>query len=469
MSKGYEHLLSAGAAATSLVSSYYPWKPTAMGDFDSAMSRATQLMDLANRATDTITQVKRKKGVEDEQYVAAIRNCRSRYGKKRRQNLRNAWLELNKDKRTVWSRFQTFKLNGFADALGPFTAAFVNTGTYVQLPVYCFRLTSFPQARVLGPSNIDGAPMVMYALTRSTFGSSNAVYTWQRVNSAIVNNERGNGNQVNTWDVYKADGESKTNVLHGFRHKWTDIKMTFYPQTKLPCDWTVRLVKFKDGLTYYPPGEVIDSENNPTIIYNSVGPTAPESADVTMMWDSYFGGKILHPHNTQPVSTSAYGKYPFVPLRTEKVYVPAREQTTNEAPTRVLYKHFFQNDRHYDSRIQSDARFDNPSTVGSFTYIDENKIDGTKIESSPLAVPQDEVWLMVEATGYKTSTTDAILGTPTTEYPTFDICMKNCHSYQEGDLGGHVTQYPEPLAKIVDPIQEPTKETENVVNETTEV
>lgn len=408
-------------------------------------------------------------GGEDVQYIAAIRNTRSKYGKRRRKNLRNAWHEINKDKVLIWSRFQAFRNNGFAEALGPFNNMFVNTGSYVAMPIYAFRLTSFPTSEQSTVSGFAGpvSPLCMFQLTRTPFGNSNPVYSWSPVNAALAAAETGTSNQINTWDVYRAtgDGSQGMKILHGFRHEWTNIKLTFYPQQGLPTDWTVRLVKFKDEIPGYPNSVGRKPDDSTQLVYSAPNPASGQRASaVTMMWDEYFGGKILHPHNTQPVSKTDFGKLPFVPLRTEKFYVPAREQTIEDAPTRVLHKMFFRNDRHYNTRSHADLRADNPSTVGFYEYIDENKQFGDNAEASPFVAPGEEIWLMVEATGYKTSGT----APPplSTLYPSFDICMRNLHSYQEADQYGELTQYNRPaLAGLID---EETKETEKAVNEETE-
>lgn len=391
-------------------------------------------------------------GGEDVQYIAAIRNTKSKYGKKRRKNLKNAWYELNRAKSMVWSRFQAFRQGGFAAGIGAIPTTYVDTGSFVGLPMFCFRLTAYPTAvQALSGSNQTLSPVCMYQLTRSPLGTTNAVYTWSPISGFLVNSETGDNNdsnrlnKINTWDVYRAEGKNidleanlDRTLIHSFRHEWTNYKLTFYPQTGLPTDWTVRIVKFKGDIPGYPQaeGKNPDGDRVPVYTPNAVAIGQRASA-ITMMWDSYFGGKILHPHNTQPVSTTEYGKLPFVPLKTEKFYVPAREQTTAEAPTRVLHSSFFRNDRQYKTLSAKDIQNFNTNTLGTFDFIDENQDFDIPDTSSPFPVPGEELWLMVEATGYKRFTTAQ---DPSAAVPTFDFCFRNCHSMTDRDFYGHQQQ-----------------------------
>lgn len=410
-------------------------------------------------------------GGENVQYIAAVRNTDSRYGKKRRKNLRNAWFELLKSRQVTKSRIQAFATNGFAEAIGPFDLRYNNVPTVnAILPVTIFRLTSFPVAKQANGTSVwqQFQPMCAYRLQRSVEGATDAKYTWNNLNAAGFWPNRGTDTIANTWDVFQTNGgdmrtpENPT-ALKGFRHDWTSVKMTMYPQTQLPCEFIVRLVKFKPELPDWPASDGYRAPATVESIYSDVGGAAGERiSETTMMYDSYFGGKILHPHNTQSVAKSPNGKLPFKILREERFYLPAREQTNPEAPTRLLHKFFFRNDRHYNTRQSKNIRNQNLQTLANFNYIDENKTSfNASADCSPFVSPEDEVWLWVEAVSFKrfeTTASDPSQGAP--NVPSFDIMMINSHSYTEGDTDGYDPQQTGPLAPAS--ITEEPKETTEV-------
>lgn len=340
------------------------------------------------------------------------------------------------------SRYQTFADNGFANALGSLSIKGVNSAVGIKMfmPVYCFRLSSLPageQAFTTTPQQLS--TITGYRLYRDLPSASNAVYRWQEISSTQLNNT-GSDVQTNCTNItdYKGPVFSNTRLqLTGFRHDWSDIKMTMYPQTQLPSEFIVRLVKFKEDLPCWPDSQGLDSAGNKVNVYETSGGTLEDrNAAVTTMWDDYFGPKLLHPHATNNAQTTAYGKLPFVPLRTERFYLPAREQTNAEAPIRLLHKHFFRNDRHYNSTVQNNVRDYNRDVVDSYNYYDNNKLGARGNEYSPFTIPGDEVWLMVEAVGYKKQVTsdDSGVYPVTEEYPSFDIVIRNKHSFMESDM-----------------------------------
>lgn len=413
---------------------------------------------------------------EDVQYVAAVRNTRSKYGKRRRKNLRNAWIQLENSKQTILSRFQTFRTNGFAEAVGPIPCVYGNYNNddtkYQAMPLYCFRLSSLPYGQQALPSGSTTAllsPLIGYQLCRQSVTTSNAVYYWREIPAPYLQNP-GSATQTNTYDIYKTDGVQNDWVsatypkVHGFRHEWSDIRMTMYPQTGLPTDWQVRLVKWKEELPAYPPSDGFTSAAVRQTVYSAQNaPAGQRAADVTMMWDKYFGAKILHPHNVQDMTKTEYGTLPFVPLRTEKFYVPAREQTTSEAPARILHKHFFRNDRHYNTTSHSNTRENNPATVASFNYIDENIEGENNADYSPFVTPGNEIWLMVESICYK----EAAESTPPAGagLPTFDLMIKNKHSFIEGDRFVQISQPIQPASTAVKEDEEIKEEPDPTVTE----
>lgn len=455
---GVAQVISTAIAAGSALRGYFPGgDPPMASEISSALRDATELVRTCNSTYATITG--KRQAQQDVQYVAAIRNSRSKYGKKRRKNLRNAWRELEKDKTSIWSRYQIFRTNGFAEALGPMPCVMHRAADTASsyMPFYAFRLSSLPIGAQSTPGFNERALKTItgYRLVRNpASGSSNPVYYWAKIPNALITNNGAPNNHLNTFEVTKQTGMGgkgdtylkRVPIVNGFRHEWSDVRMTFYPQTSLPTDWTVRLVKWKDDIPTYPPsaGYVNDNTYTEQKVYEHTNvPSGNRASDVTNMWDSYFGAKFLHPHNTNPSSATEYGKLPFVPLRTEKFYVPAREQTTTEAPCRLLHKFFFRNDRHYNSATQRKIVNENLNTVGKYTFIDENTRPDAD-NTSPFVTPGEEIWLTIEARSFKINSTSGEDNAPTAADPSFDIMMRSKHSYKNSDVYEPITAEPAP-------------------------
>lgn len=478
---GVGQVVSTAIAAGSAIRGYFPGRdPPMSSQISSALRDATDMVRAVNSTFTTVTG--KRNAQQDVQYIAAVRNSRSKYGKKRRKNLRNAWYELNKGTEKIWSRFQTFRDNGFADAIGPVPCTLTQqTGGNLRLPFYAFRLSSLPCGYTALQTNTQLTPIVGYQLVREPPpvppATGDRVYKWQRLdNSVLTNKGFTDSTLVNMYDVYESRGTSEYPVgasgaknqnvpdCVGFRHEWSDIRMTMYPQTKLPTDWTVRLVKWKDDLPTYPPSEGWTANGTATTVYShTYAASGQRAADVTTMWDSYFGGKFLHPNNINNSVQTDYGKLPFVLLRTEKFYVPSREQTTADAPARLLHKFFFRNDRQYNSTLNTQTIIENPATVASYNYIDSNKVSSAAVadekpwQSSPFTTPGDEVWLVIEAKSFK-EFRDQAYPKVDAEVPTFDLMIRNCHSYRPGDVSSHIYQAPGPARLLDDIPEEPLPE-----------
>lgn len=428
----------------------------------SKRQRTTASVRVAGSRTNTMRN-SRDIGVSDPQYVASIRNSKSKYGKRRRENLRNAWYELSKSKHRVWSRFQSFLDNGFAESLGPMKCIFNQSGTSPSgvpstnswLPMYCFRLSSLPSGHVdtVG-GNLQVSPTVCYQLrVEGSVGTVNRNYVWQRTNiNPQLKNTGSETEPKNHYTMTKALGADvnpegimgRVPHVNAFRHEWSSIKMTFYPQTSLPVEWKSMLVKFKEDIPSFPPSEgvVIGPEGTPGSIYTAyTGPTSTEvvgdkAAAVTSMWDQYWSGQLLHPHNTDKNHVkTGYGKYPFSVLREERHFLPAREAGTDGAPTRVMHKHFFRNDRQYNSFSANDLRDTNRDTLATYNYMQDKYPNGVRGQgNSPFTTPGDEIWLIVQARGYKqVNTTNELQNELGPTVPSFDFVIKNCHSYNLGD------------------------------------
>lgn len=433
---------------------------------------------IRDSAMSEATGYGQERNIENVNYDAAIRSSRSRYGKKRRRNLRNAWYELNRSTAKIWSRFQSFSDNGFPGHIGPFPCVKSDTLTKTYYPMFVFRLSSLPSALFTnGNNNVSlRTPLVAYQLYSNPNGFTNRRYEWERIDNSYHTN-KGSTVSENAYTVVNSTRPSTattSNVFtNRFRHTYSDIALTLYPQQQLPTDYTVRLVKFNEEQTCFPPGEGYVGQTV-TISQDYVQPSFPVGTEqvenTTQQWDRYWAGKLLHPHNRDTcMGSSAYGKLPFIPLRTEKFYLPSLEQTTG-ADTRLLHKFFFRNEREYNSKIVNTIVGDNDATTDSYNFYRNKNAEPT--DASPYCTPGDEVWLMIDAVSFKRADVHPVaVGS---SYPSFDIVIRNCHTYDEESNSRQVVQPTATpanptLATIIDPEKELVNDVENLINETTEV
>lgn len=380
--------------------------------------------------------------LEDPQFVAQVRNVKSRYGRKRRHNLRNVWHEVDKNNKKVWSRFQAFRSDGFQDGRGPLPMVYnrpVDESTNCQYPAYAFRLTSLPAGvQTAGQSEGFARPLVAYYLTSNNPNdpAKKGDFLWNTVPDVYLPNS---GNDTpNTYFVTDRKGPAFefNRGQVGFRHMYSDIKMTFYGQTQLPCQYHIYLCKFKDDVNAWPYSQAVTIPNGVETIYSHFleGNRQETLAD---MWRTYFSGKLIHPNNKDRMATPAnpFGQLPFQILKHDKVFVPAK---TSDQNTRVLYKHFFRNDRHYKTGMSNvDQLADLTATEnapGTFNYPSTSEV----FESSVFPKPEDEVWLMVTCETYVTTSGNATAIDPNVgggpQLSSFDICIRNCHSLNESDI-----------------------------------
>lgn len=366
------------------------------------------------------------------QYIAAVRHTKSRYGRKRKRNLKNAWYEIKKDDATVYSRFQSFANNGFAEGLGTYPLSYVKRNSQKSLfPAYAFRLTSLPESLWYKPPgsvplSTTINPVVGYRLVATKPAlNTPAVYSWSAFDhDARQANPGGNGVKGVFHITETAGGAvgGAAQSFRGFRHQYSDIKMTFYPQTALPCTYRVYLCKWKMEYPAWPFSDVLSVQGVLPIYSHNQSDGSEKQLQVTSMWDKYWSGKLLHPHNTQKTETG--NELPFTVLREEKFYIPARDG--DDRPIiRTLKKFFFQNDRQYKMLNERVTATTNALTVGTYDYYQDKEPSGAAILQ-----PEDEVWLMVTCDQYKTREADIV----DSSSPTFDLVIQNKHTYQPSDL-----------------------------------
>jgi len=405
-------------------------------------------------------------GISNPQFVTSIRGSKSRYGKKRRKNLRNAWYELNKENNWRLTRWQTFADQGFTNGLGPIPCStwtpFLSDSKH--LPCYAFRLTS-TVGELKQPSNdtvniVD--PIVPYRLTFDTVPNA---YGWLPMNENYIQNYNPGG-LVRRWnnDVIEDSGVAPNGALIGFRHMWSRARMTFYAQTNTPTVWTIRLVKFRADLASAgPASQARRSSDNVTInVYPDGIQGVQKEATITDMYDHLFSGGSTHPNMKQRRrNDDGEGYQPYSVLKTEKVFVPAREVTDGTAGVRISHDLFFRNDRHYKTNASYD-NVDQGNTVGSYDYYDT----ADTMTACPMVKPEDEVWLMITNECYtqEFATVDDSFQQASTNVPTFDMVLENKWQWNATDTIRPRTINNPPaegaaLLETTDPTPEVTKET----------
>lgn len=381
---------------------------------------------------------------ENPQYVATVRNTKSAYGRKRRRNLRNAWRDIEKSRSTVLSRFQSFPNVGLASAIGTYPLVFEDLTDTVnkEFPCYVFRLTSMPFGKYqpdAATTAIAYQPVVSYRLkSLQTVANGADEYYFSRDIDSYQLNPGGTGKK-NVFQEIERTGDTlslgtQDDGLKSFRHEYSNIKMTLYPQSDLGCTFTVSLCKFKPEFPAWPYSSAFpQSSTTPIDIYKHSDPivNSQKQAAVTAMWDKYFSGKLKHPHNTMRTPTGT--ERPFTVLREESFFVPSRDPGDGPS-TRVLKKLFFRNDRSYNSLtprtgIQEGLGIGAGNVVGTYQYY---QVPVGEL-GSPMCRPEDEVWLMVTASGFKPRTGPSP-SPANVAYPSFDICIENKHSFLPSDI-----------------------------------
>lgn len=387
----------------------------------------------------------------DAQYVASVRNTKSSYGRKRKRTLSAAWRDIERSRRVIHSRFQSFATGGLAVGLGTHPVVYeapLDDLANEQLPAWCFRLSSLPNGRywsdISGPAT-QLQPLVAYRLTSTTAGpiaTTGKQYAWSNsINNDSQLNPGGSG-KLNIYQEIDRSGEALTSTtLKSFKHEYSDVKLTFYPQTALPTTYNVYLCKWKPEFPAWPYSQGYrDNTNTVETVYahNALLAVSQKQADVTAMWDRYWSGRLLHPHNTKRTQIK---ELPFNVLKHESFLVPARDGADRPV-IRTLKKFFFRNDRVYKSETLRRDVEDNNLPAGSFEYGQYSAVSG-----SPMCKPDDEVWLMITASGFKKRTNSAPLTLPTEQFPSFDIVINNKHSFKDNDIDDNAEVFGPPGAR----------------------
>lgn len=369
--------------------------------------------------------------IPDPQFVSQVRNARSKYGRRRRHNLKNAWYELDKNRTYYDWTWQTFKNNGFQSATGPITACYNRSseGASAVLPAMAFRLSAFPGANVA--RNNVAYPELAYRLLQENpnVTSGTSFYKWERISSGEVQNNPQGGVHYNNPLVTKITGQETGLLenLQGFRHHWSRCDMTFYPQNNIPTKWHIYLCKWKADNNSWPESEC--RTNTGALVTEHFHPDeGTRNSVLADQWTSYWQGKILHPNNKESRQSNQSGKLPFNILKHDIIDVPARNSNDQ---IRVLHRLFFRNDRQYKTgkNLALDARAYNNQN-GTFNV----RVDEDANTFGLFPDPLDQVWLLITCECFTTTDFISLGNIPTNgSVPTFDIKIRAKCSVLESD------------------------------------
>lgn len=424
------------------------------GTFEEELStpqyRAGDKRARVEQAEPMIVDSRTSTGYEDPQFTIGVRNASTRYGRRRRKNLRNAWYEINKEQSQIWSRMQTIFPTGFTAALGPVPAVY-NDGDANNdfFPMYLMNMTSLPSARY----NLGGAeyesfyPEVFFQLYRQ---KSTKNFNWATVPQGYhVSSDHivATGEPGPRWawrKVKQVGGELLGQQgLIRYRHKYFSGKFTLYPQNSLGVKWHFAIVKFPAKYDAGPPlrGWGGPTPTPTTDIYVPT-PDAKTISENNMCWESFWSDKLFHPNNKDPAFLREIErKLPFTIMKHEEVFVPARDGT--DQPVRILKDFFWMNDREYNT-----AQADDMPGVANHPVNDYTKTSGWDTEQfrkmgSPFANPEDICYLAIWCESYNAVTQEH--GFPTSaNVPTFDFVFQNKHVFNHDQDIRKVSDIPLP-------------------------
>jgi len=380
---------------------------------------------------------------EDPNFIVGVRNSKTAYGKRRRRDLKNAWSELDKSRATVVTRYQSFADDGFANGLGTHALVYnptyepggVGTGVKQIFPMYAFLLNAYPSCRyttVGGTANVVFKPRIGWNLRRlpNVSGTERGTYYWdQELVTANLANHTSSPPNTNSIVALTGWDPADQRWIKGFRHIWSDIRLTFYPRNSLATHVDIYLAKFKEEDCAFPFSVGCDNAGTDTTVYQHTQLPASEKLQLTAAgWDAHFGGTMTHPHNTNenPDKTNR----PFKILKHERLFLPARsfEGDDGRPTVRVLKKLFWRNDRRYDTRVPQGTLDTQADLVGSY----EHGAATAREQSCPFPRVDDQVFLIIEGAPYGAQ--GLTPGTaPTPLHISFDICMRNKYETRMGD------------------------------------
>lgn len=422
------------------------------------------------------------------QYVSRVRHTRSSYGRRRKRTLKYLAYMQEKDYIPVKSFFQTFRNNGFQQGLGslrmePIATQDGPTGisdVYKRFPMFCFDLTSFPEAHYTGTRFALSTPTTPDTQYHSTLCRPIRGYQLQcqpGIGLALKNEMR----NFKWVPIHKADNATNSTndfasqitelkgefnkdhqYISGFRHDYAKIQATFYPGTSLPCKWHVALVQFptRSGMNTAPPMEYYDGTDY-YYTYSTSMMTDADTVNNAMdnCWRKFFSGKLVHPNLKDDVigyenKNQAGPTYPFKILRHETFDQPARDNPSfggseNESGLRILKDMFVRMDKWYRGYVftkeYAETQEKEYSTTAS-AYNHYTAQSTARRDVSPFGDPSKQVFLCVWCTHYKTSEVSAaasdtqydqttVTETPNaSQYPSFDIRVEMKHTLATDNL-----------------------------------
>lgn len=407
----------------------------------------------------------------DAEYVAQYRNQRSTFGRKKRYTLRKIKRELRQHDTQIFSRFQTFKENGFQDGIGGQICSFVEFQNPAAkegfFPFQIFDVTSLygglMHDKLSRRADRPTMPIRAYQLG---FNVSNQDareyhrYGWlplnKTVNSAAHNIRpaalipQSTFDEVNVavpTDTTRMEGSVNFPLaadLHvprceGFTHCWSDIQMVLYPQTSLPTKWHVALISFPDDLvpnisdsppaTAGPPLTHFEKStiNNEMITFPNLGPdeaysvkrsAAQQNEDYDNLdyrWQAFWSGKLQNPINRDTSASrgpnATDSRLPFKIIKHESFMQPARDnpQFGGQAQ-RLIKKLFYRRDWTFPpSENASGPQIEQGDALMNLNTI-QTANGSYDIHSSPYPKPSEIVYLAVWCEHYKVSVNGTAAG-----------------------------------------------------------
>lgn len=415
----------------------------------------------------------------NEQYVAIVRNQRSKFGKRKKYGLKSLQREAHLNDFVMKSRFHGFGTDSFQNAVGAYECGYrepLNAETQVGLcPFWLFDVTSLPLAQEgrVGGVNNARAPVRAHQLGFSTTNAAKKEYTqfgWipktksnlspaaQYTTTTALDNAsiavvtECSGYHPNT--QLFGDRVARAPAANGFQHDWSDIQMVLYPPTTLPVTWHIALVSFPDSIT---EGTDAGNAGPPQVVMSDVGTwfpygtgyyqnrsgTVEDYKNLDAKWQAFWSGKLKNPINrdttmlntTNPTSNSA----PFKIIKHESFYQPARDNPDFGGTAQRLIKKLFYR---RDWQFHMQRLWDQNNNGDAMANMDKIQLQGDSTiaaaNSSPFPTPSGTVYLAVWTECFKTyqtiksfddHTTD--FGTATTDVPSFDLVVRMKHTMRE--------------------------------------
>lgn len=405
------------------------------------------------------------------QYVATVRNHKSKFGRKKRLTLAKVNREVQAEYYNVISRFHMFSNNGFQNGLGaqqltyrlPKEADPANTA--VTMPFQIFDVTSLPCAQL--PSTINpGWPVRGYQLCCSNRVATSAgqefnKFGWvplkyaqnsaahmldqytnncDEYNVAVAVEQTGAAtNEVSARFSTASGDETYAPYAEGFTHVWSDINLVLYPQESLPVKWHVALISFPDSLllgndaqtagaqaaleTAGPPGYALApsgvSPYVPTCFryltgYDATRTTQNNSENnLDNRWQKFFSGKLNNPINRD---ISAAGRMnpadnglPFKIIKHESFLQPARDNVAfGGNAQRLIKKLFYRRDWNFGpSKVIPQS--EQGDAINKFDTIQVHREQGAILNSSPFPTASERVYLAMWCEHFKAGDSQGLI------------------------------------------------------------